>query len=88
MVSRTARFFQSLGLSNHLVDRLAHLGLTTPTSVQCKAIPSTLMGNDVVIAAETGGGKTLAFLLPILEQFRRRPTPTVFNWLKTCKYTL
>ena len=76
ILPKTARFFQSLGLSTTLIDRLSQLGLSTPTSVQCKAIPSILMGHDVVIAAETGGGKTLAFLLPIIEHFRRKALPT------------
>ncbi|KAF1794713.1 P-loop containing nucleoside triphosphate hydrolase [Phytophthora cactorum] len=70
-----ARFFQSLGLSGALSDRLTQFGLTTPTSVQYKAIPRILSGEDVVVAAETGGGKTLAFLLPIVEQLRRNPLP-------------
>lgn len=69
------RFFRSLGLDDALCDRLAQVGLTSPTSVQCKAIPRILAGKDVVVAAETGGGKTLAFLLPIVEQLRRNPVP-------------
>ena len=68
-----ARLFQSLGLNNALTNRLSQLGLTTPTSIQCKAIPPILAGKDVVLAAETGGGKTLAFLLPLVEQLRRSP---------------
>ncbi|ETM32575.1 hypothetical protein L914_20034 [Phytophthora nicotianae] len=71
----TARFFQSLGLTTALSDRLTQLGLTTPTSAQRKAIPRILAGDDVVVAAETGGGKTLAFLLPVIEQIRRNPLP-------------
>ncbi|CAI5729513.1 unnamed protein product [Peronospora effusa] len=69
------RLFQSLGLNNALVDRLSQLGLTTPTSIQCKAIPPILANKDVVVAAETGGGKTLAFLLPMVEQLRRNVLP-------------
>ncbi|CAI5736473.1 unnamed protein product [Peronospora destructor] len=69
------RFFQSLGLNNALVDRLSQLGLMTPTSIQCKAIPPILESKDVVVAAETGGGKTLAFLLPMVEQLRRNSLP-------------
>ncbi|KAG7375932.1 hypothetical protein PHYPSEUDO_014833 [Phytophthora pseudosyringae] len=71
----TKRRFQSLGLGGALVDRLTRLGLTTPTSVQHKAVPRVLAGEDVVVAAETGGGKTLAFLLPVVEQLRRCPLP-------------
>ncbi|OWZ12376.1 DEAD/DEAH box RNA helicase [Phytophthora megakarya] len=71
----TTRFFQSLGLSKALTDRLTRLGLTKPTSAQCKAIPPILAGEDVVVAAETGGGKTLAFLLPVVEQLHRNLLP-------------
>ncbi|KAL7682745.1 putative primosomal protein N' [Plasmopara halstedii] len=66
----SARYFQNLGLNDMLCDRLTQLGLTTPTSVQCKAIPRILAGDNVVVAAETGAGKTLAFLLPIVNQLR------------------
>ncbi|RLN61950.1 hypothetical protein BBJ29_003418 [Phytophthora kernoviae] len=45
------------------------------SSAQCKAIPAILKGQDVVVAAETGGGKTLAFLLPVIEHIRRNPLP-------------
>ncbi|POM80615.1 DEAD/DEAH box RNA helicase, partial [Phytophthora palmivora] len=75
LATSTTRFFQSLGLSKTLTDRLTHLGLSSPTSAQCKAIPSILAGEDVVVAAETGGGKTLAFLLPVMEKIRRNPLP-------------
>ncbi|KAE8882158.1 hypothetical protein PF003_g33829 [Phytophthora fragariae] len=71
----TARLFHSLGLNRALSDRLTQLGLTSPTSAQIKAIPPILAGEDVVVAAETGGGKTLAFLLPVVEQLRRCPLP-------------
>ncbi|KAG1710545.1 hypothetical protein DVH05_013271 [Phytophthora capsici] len=71
----TTRFFQSLGLGSALSDRLTQLGLTNPTAAQRKAIPSILAGDDVVVAAETGGGKTLAFLLPVVEQLRCNSLP-------------
>ncbi|RLN74767.1 hypothetical protein BBJ28_00017574, partial [Nothophytophthora sp. Chile5] len=70
------RAFRSLGLSDALASRLATLGLSTPTAAQLKAIPSILNGEDVVVAAETGGGKTLAFLLPLVEQMQRHPLPS------------
>jgi ATP-dependent RNA helicase RhlE len=47
--------------------------LTQPTPVQAKSIPVQLEGRDVVVTAQTGTGKTLAFLLPILEQLTRTP---------------
>uniref|UniRef100_H3GYF6 ATP-dependent RNA helicase n=1 Tax=Phytophthora ramorum TaxID=164328 RepID=H3GYF6_PHYRM len=75
IVTSSTRSFQSLGLNASLTDRLAQMGLATPTTAQCKAIPSILAGEDVVVAAETGGGKTLSFLLPLVEQLRRNPLP-------------
>jgi ATP-dependent RNA helicase RhlE len=70
-----ARFFQSLGLDASLADRLSLQGINAPTSAQRKAIPSILQGEDVVVAAETGGGKTLAFLLPLAEKLRSSTVP-------------
>ncbi|KAF1326770.1 Dead/deah box RNA helicase, partial [Globisporangium splendens] len=69
------RPFHSLGLSQGLVHKLTQLGLTTPTAAQRQAIPSILRRDDVVVAAETGGGKTLAYLLPLLEQLQAHPLP-------------
>src|SRR5258708_558637 len=42
------------------------MGLETPTPVQARAIPAALAGHDLIVSAETGSGKTAAFLLPIL----------------------
>ncbi|TDH68002.1 hypothetical protein CCR75_002483 [Bremia lactucae] len=70
-----ARIFQSLGLNYVLSDRLTQLQIASPTPAQRKAIPPILAGEDVVVAAETGGGKTLAFLLPLVELLRRNPLP-------------
>jgi ATP-dependent RNA helicase DeaD len=54
---------------NHteLKDGLARMGITNPTPVQARAIPSILEGGDHIIEAQTGSGKTLAFVLPVLE---------------------
>lgn len=49
-----------------LLEGLSRMGITTPTPVQARAIPSILKGGDHVIEAQTGSGKTLAFVLPIL----------------------
>jgi ATP-dependent RNA helicase RhlE len=55
-------------MSSYLQERLAALRFSIPTPVQEAAIPPALQGRDVLATAETGTGKTLAFLLPILEQ--------------------
>lgn len=58
--------FEETGLSEALVRRLAEIGFATPTPIQKKAIPIALRGQDIIGMAQTGTGKTAAFLLPIL----------------------
>jgi ATP-dependent RNA helicase DeaD len=60
--------FTQLGIRPELVDALNRRGLKEPTQVQTEAIPLLLQGKDVIAQAQTGTGKTLAFLLPILER--------------------
>ncbi|MGA7461307.1 MAG: DEAD/DEAH box helicase [Candidatus Korobacteraceae bacterium] len=55
-------------LSAGLQQKLAQFHFTTPTPVQASAIPPALEGKDVLATAQTGTGKTLAFLIPILER--------------------
>ncbi|MFL5782873.1 MAG: DEAD/DEAH box helicase [Thermoleophilaceae bacterium] len=59
--------FAELGLSELLLEGLAHLGYETPTPIQEQAIPAMLAGRDVIGQAQTGTGKTAAFGLPLLE---------------------
>lgn len=66
--------FFSLGLRQALCDALNRAGLIEPTPVQRKTIPPALNGNDVIVQAQTGTGKTMAFLLPILERAAARGT--------------
>lgn len=60
--------FSSLGLSEVLVDAVHAAGYQQPTPVQQQAIPAVLDGDDLMVAAQTGTGKTGSFALPILEQ--------------------
>jgi superfamily II DNA/RNA helicase len=60
--------FASLGLSAPLLRALAELGYGTPTPVQDAAIPAVLRGGDLWASAQTGSGKTAAFVLPLLER--------------------
>src|SRR5271170_7330344 len=63
--------FSELTLSPALQSNLAKNGFVQPTPVQGLAIPEQLLGHDVVITAQTGTGKTLAFLLPLLEKISK-----------------
>jgi ATP-dependent RNA helicase RhlE len=60
--------FDQLGLSREVLDAVAEMGHTQPTPVQAQAIPLVLAGRDVLAAAQTGTGKTEAFLLPTLSR--------------------
>ena len=60
--------FAELGLRPELVRAVAGAGYTDPTSIQEQAIPVVLEGRDLIACAQTGTGKTAAFLLPILQQ--------------------
>ena len=74
----TSSTFAGLGLAAPLVRALDAAGLTTPTPIQAKAIEPQLSGRDVLGLAETGSGKTAAFVLPILATLlkeKRRPEP-------------
>jgi ATP-dependent RNA helicase RhlE len=62
--------FDNLGLSADLLATVAREGYTEPTPVQSAAIPYILAGRDVLAAAQTGTGKTAAFMLPILERLK------------------
>ncbi len=60
--------FTSLGLSEPLVRAVTESRYLTPTPVQSAAIPPILRGSDVLVSAQTGSGKTAAFVLPLLER--------------------
>jgi ATP-dependent RNA helicase RhlE len=60
--------FSSLGLSAPILQALAERGYVAPTPIQSAAIPAILRGGDVWASAQTGSGKTAAFVLPIIER--------------------
>ena len=59
--------FSQLGLKPQLVQAISDLGYVTPTPIQSEVIPLMLEGHDVIGQAQTGTGKTAAFVLPILQ---------------------
>ncbi|HAM04709.1 MAG TPA: ATP-dependent helicase, partial [Megasphaera sp.] len=62
--------FQTLGVTPELTNLLHTQGINEPTAVQAQSIPAIFKGRDVLAQAQTGTGKTLAFLLPALQQIR------------------
>jgi len=62
------RQFSELPISKYLQEQLSTNNFQTPTPVQSSAIPAALSGKDLLATAQTGTGKTLAFLIPIAER--------------------
>src|ERR1700712_669891 len=62
--------FESLGLTTNICDAIHSMGITEPTSIQMAAIPSILDYKNVICSAETGSGKTIAYLAPIIQMIR------------------
>lgn len=60
--------FTGLGIGEKLAGKLADYGIQQPTPVQEECIPAALNGRDVLAQSQTGTGKTLAYLLPMLEK--------------------
>ena len=60
--------FRQFGLSPEILRAVQEMHYTTPTPIQEKAIPDVLQGKDLLGSAQTGTGKSAAFLLPIIHQ--------------------
>ena len=69
--------FSELGLTGAQLSACESLGYNKPTPIQTKAIPIILDGGDLIGCAETGTGKTAAFLLPIIQRISERSRPGV-----------
>ncbi len=65
--------FDSFGLPSLVLANITKLGYTTPTPIQTRAIPSAMQGRDLMGLAQTGTGKTAAFLLPIISRLMKKP---------------
>jgi ATP-dependent RNA helicase RhlE len=68
--------FNNLGLHPSLLQGIKELGFVRPTTIQAEAIPPAMQGRDVIATAQTGSGKTAAFLLPILNRLIDKPRRT------------
>jgi ATP-dependent RNA helicase RhlE len=69
--------FSEFQISVYTKERISAAGFSIPTPVQAAAIPQALAGKDVLATAQTGTGKTLAFLIPVIERLLADKTPGV-----------
>ena len=60
--------FASLGLTPAILSAVQEAGYTVPSPIQAEAIPQALAGHDLMASAQTGTGKTAAFILPALQK--------------------
>ena len=76
LTPETPTSFDQLGLTPELLRSVVAQGYTEPTPVQAQSIPIVLAGRDLLAGAQTGTGKTAAFVLPILQLLNAsRPAP-------------
>ncbi len=68
--------FKTFGLSDPLVRGILATGYTAPTEIQTQVIPAALEGKDIIGCAQTGTGKTAAFVLPILNRLSHEKSTT------------
>ncbi|TXT21330.1 MAG: DEAD/DEAH box helicase domain protein [Gallionellaceae bacterium] len=71
--NETAPTFATLGLNPAILKAVEESGYTTPTPIQAQAIPEVLAGHDIMASAQTGTGKTAAFILPALHRIAEPP---------------
>jgi ATP-dependent RNA helicase RhlE len=72
-VYKTKNSFKAMGIRPQLLATLTKMGITTPSPIQDQIIPTILKKRDVIGLAETGTGKTAAFLLPLIEHTLNEP---------------
>lgn len=73
----SALHFTDFAISPELKQRLTDAGFVTPTPVQAGAIPPALEGDDILATASTGTGKTLSFLIPMIERLDEISDPSI-----------
>src|SRR5690554_7643476 len=66
--------FTALGLDDQLLEAIGYMGFENATPIQEQAIPEIIKGRDIIGCAQTGTGKTGAFVLPILHKIAQNPT--------------
>ncbi|KAJ0047297.1 hypothetical protein NL108_004540 [Boleophthalmus pectinirostris] len=81
--NKTCVKFNNFSICKALVDVLDRLNITRPTKVQLQTIPKVMKGHNILCAAETGSGKTLSYLLPIIHKLQAQKTSE--NNAEECK---
>lgn len=76
--------FQDLELDLRLLQAISRQKFKQPTLIQSKAIPLVLAGHDILARAQTGSGKTAAYLLPIIHSILKRKKVRRYNTLFSC----
>jgi len=69
--------FTAFNLNEHILEAISYMGFTEATPVQEKAIPEIMSGNDLIACAQTGTGKTAAFVLPVIDKLCRGKISTL-----------
>lgn len=69
--------FAELKLNEHILEAISYMGFEETTPVQAKAIPEIMEGNDLIACAQTGTGKTAAFVLPVLDKLYKEEKTSV-----------
>ena len=69
--------FQDFQLNESIAEAIGHMGFTEATPIQEEAIPSILEGKDLIACAQTGTGKTAAFVIPVLHYLAEQPSEDV-----------
>lgn len=69
--------FEEFGLNDQLLEAISYMGYEKATPIQISTIPEILSGRDLIACAQTGTGKSAAFLLPVLHKIRERETTGV-----------
>lgn len=73
-MSTTPNSFEALGIQTNLIHALSSQNITVPTPVQAATLPILLKGEDLLASAQTGTGKTIAYVLPILQHLLNTQT--------------
>ncbi|HSH51407.1 MAG TPA: DEAD/DEAH box helicase, partial [Bacteroidales bacterium] len=73
--------FTVFNLNEHILEAISYMGFADATPVQEKAIPEIMLGNDLIACAQTGTGKTAAFVLPVIDSLLQEKYYTLLSTL-------